>query len=343
MDIVVFVSVILTYIGMLTSDRKRLGGVQPVWTFLLILAALLSIYFAPFGFDRKMYEIIYLNPESFSKDQGWIVYNRIVRIVAGENSNIFFLINDILYTGGFVYFTFKTFNRDYAWYYLVIVFISIGYYSGGSNVLRSGLALSLIFYGLGLYMKYRNIIPLLICALMGCMIHLSTILIACALVVAYLYPKYKLYLGIWCLFLVLSYFNTLGFVSDTIIDLMGDDSYRLQGYLDGPNDLYKKAGFRFDFIVYSAVPIVFGLYYLVRKKFMDRFYIVIFSAYFLINSIWLVVIRMPYTDRMALMSWIFIPIIIAYPPLKGQMSNQRQMIFLSILFPFSLHLYFLFL
>lgn len=86
-------------------------------------------------------------------------------------------------------------------------------------------------------------------------------------------------------------------------------------------------------MIYSLIPIIIGVIYLIKYKIDDRFYATVFCAYILINIIWLVVIRIPFADRFALMSWVFIPMVTAYPPLKLNMPMRRQYLTVAIMLP----------
>lgn len=310
--------------------------VSNTWTVLLVMLAIAIIYWAPEGFDKLMYRGIYESPGRFKKDAGWETYNAIYRFIIGSHTDLFFLIHDIIYTYGFVYFAYKTFPKEYIWYYLLIVFISMGYYSGGTNVMRSGFAISLIFYGLGgLTFTRKSLIRFGIFASVACTIHLSTAIIVSALVVAYFWPRYKWYIVLWLIAVVLSYINALGEVADFMVRLLGDDSKRLTHYMTSAEaaDLYRNAGFRFDFVIYSLIPIIIGLIYLVKFRIDDRFYAIIFCGYIIINAVWLVVIRIPFADRFALMSWVFIPLVTCYPALKCNIQMRRQYLAMAILLP----------
>lgn len=323
-----------------SNDIPRVSN---TWTVLLVILAISIIYWAPEGFDKLMYRDIYESPGRFKKDAGWETYNAIYRFIIGSHTNLFFLVHDIFYTCGFVYFAYKTFSKEYVWYYLLIVFISIGYYSGGANVIRSGFAISLIFYGLGgLTFTRRSLIRFGIFSLVACAIHLSTAVIVGALVVAYFCPRYKWYLGMWMIILILSYANALGRVADFMSILLGDDAKRLTGYLNASDDIlavYRKTGFRLDFVVYSFVPIIIGLIYSTHYHVKDRFYMMILSGYLIVNAVWLVVIRIPFADRFALMSWVFIPVLMVYPSLKFNIPNKKTFLMIGIFLPMLLTLY----
>lgn len=345
---IIFIAFLTIFI--LPAERKVIPKIPIFFTIILIIWSIIVLYLAPYGFDRLQYLIMFnlLEYQTFTKDPGWVNYMWIIKSVVGDNSDAFFLINDIIFTGGFFYFAYKNFPKEYWWYYLVIVFISTGYYNGATNILRSGLGMSLVFYGLANFApECKHRIKALLFCLIGCTIHLSTGLILSAFVLAYFFPKHKVYLAIWSIFVVLSYFDTLNFIGPYISDFMGDESYRFDVYVDSIGqdiETYKNAGFRFDFLFYSAIPIIFALTYINKYKYRNPFYYILFSAYLIINSFWLIVIRMPFGDRFALMSWIFIPCLTTYPLLSSKSTpivNKKRWLLYSLLLPTALNIWYL--
>jgi hypothetical protein len=108
------------------------------------------------------------------------------------------------------------------------------------------------------------------------------------------------------------------------------DDNRMSSYLsqDESSALVRyKVGFRWDFVLYSLIPIAAGWYYIVKQKFDDHLYKSIYSAYILANSFWLLVIRAPFSDRFAYLSWFLMPLILAYPVIKQNTTvrNARRL------------------
>lgn len=258
-----FVVITLLY---LSGSGNKIPKVNVRWDVVFIIIAIILLFTAPEGFDKKMYRNIFLSPGTFSKDMGWELYNSFWRVVFLDNADFYFLAHDIIYTLGFVYFAFKTFNRKYVWFYLLVSFISLGFYNGGTNIMRSGFAMSLIFYGLANFKNnLRGCLKLCAFCIGACAIHISTGLIVFALVISYIFPKWKWYIALWCCFVLLAWADALAPVANVISYALGDNAARIDNYMldtHSISDLYEKTGFRIDFIIYSAVPIIFGIYYL---------------------------------------------------------------------------------
>lgn len=129
------------------------------------------------------------------------------------------------------------------------------------------------------------------------------------------YVKFqKFFIFIWIVCVLLSlivgdYFNTL-FAS------MFEGEEDRASYLMGTGEKYE-VGFRIDFIIYSLIPLLVGWYYIYKKGFNSTIYKMIYNAYLLTNSFWLLVIRADFSDRFAYLSWFMIPLVLAYPLLKN--------------------------
>lgn len=323
--------------------KRTVPPASRIGLIILAVGAVLCLYFAPYGTDRIQYELMFLNPGLWdgSKDGGWEYYNALMRFVTGESVNAFFFINDIIYVGAFLFFASRIFRREYAFYYFLIAVISLGFFSGGTNIMRSGMATAIFFVGLSRFPDKKFFV---IFSLLAASIHFSITLTICSIVAGYYYPKVKVYGWIWGIALLLSIANVLGGFVDYFSGLMDSAGDRLRAYVDDDSSgqgLYA-AGFRIDFLVYSVVPFAFAYYYKVKKHFEDKFYDTILSAYTLSNAFWLTVIRMPFTDRIALLSWILIPLLTAYPILTSKAKNiPTTTLILAILFPTALNIYFI--
>ena len=101
---------------------------------------------------------------------------------------------------------------------------------------------------------------------------------------------------------LINFFASLGFD-----DRMS--SYNTSEY----SDQFSKTGFRWDFLLYSFMPILMGWYVCVKKKIKDDLYKALCITYTLCNAFWVLVINAAFSNRFAYLSWFMYPIIIAYP------------------------------
>src|SRR5690606_344375 len=101
---------------------------------------------------------------------------------------------------------------------------------------------------------------------------------------------------------------------------------RATNYLSGQVDtsLFASTGFRWDFLLYSAVPVFTGWYYIYKKKYYDRHYNLLYATYLIANSFWILVIKANYSNRFAYLSWFMMGLVIVYPLLKKYIVSKQQ-------------------
>lgn len=195
---------------------------------------------------------------------------------------------------------------------MLFVFSSLMFFTFGTNGLRNGLACHLILLSMAMLFDDRWMTALVL-ALIAFGIHRSVILpIAGVLTGMYIIkePRHAIYFWIGSIFASLvaggaitNFFASLGF----------DD--RMTGYTDSSveMDRFSHTGFRWDFLLYSSVPVFMAWIVCVKKEVTDNWYNVICIAYCLCNAFWVMVIRSSFSNRFAYLSWFMYPIVIAYP------------------------------
>lgn len=95
---------------------------------------------------------------------------------------------------------------------------------------------------------------------------------------------------------------------------------RMSEYLNmsykGMEQMFSNIGFRWDFIIYSLIPIIAGVKYIYTYCYEDKLFIRLFNTYIASNAFWLLTIHVPYNNRFAYLSWFLYPIVLIYPLLK---------------------------
>ena len=203
---------------------------------------------------------------------------------------------------------------------------SFSFYSYGTNGIRNGLACSMILLGLAFMTKNRReqIIGIAICTV-ATYIHRSAALpFLMALSSLYIIHKFKTAYTFWIvsIFLSLILGNT---VANLFASLGFDD--RMSGYLNNTEALsseFSSSGFRWDFLIYSSMPIVLGYYVIVKKGIRNLTYEFLLNTYILSNAFWVIVIRAAFSNRFAYLSWFLYPIVVAYPLLKLPIWENNQ-------------------
>lgn len=200
---------------------------------------------------------------------------------------------------------------------------AFSFYTYSVNGLRSGLACAMVLACFGCIngsWLYRIIGFLL--AFCAFAIHNSTLLpISMALISLFLIKNFKIAYSFWIASIVISLMAG-GLLSNFIAGLGFDN--RLS-YITNQNDAqYTNNSFRFDFLIYSMMPILLGYYVIIKKGVKDKSYLFLLNTYTLSNAVWVIVIRAAYSNRFAYLSWFMYPIVLAYPLLRLDIWGKQQ-------------------
>lgn len=249
-----------------------------------------------------------------------------------SNLHAFFTLCSAIYVGS-LWLAMRRIFKGYYYIPLLVIFCMFTFWTYGVNGIRNGMGASLFI----LAMTYVNnplvMITLAICA---AGLHTSVYLMAACAVVAWFFNNSYYYLGGWFLSVVLSYFAGMtiqsyiagfGFVT-------GDD--RFTGYMTGENQIGEivqtTMEFRWDFLLYSAMAVFVGYYFIFIRKFKDEYYHWIYNIYLITNAFWVLVIRSTYSNRIAQISWFIMPIVLIYPFMKKRFwQNHERMTGIALL------------
>jgi hypothetical protein len=205
---------------------------------------------------------------------------------------------------------------------LIFLMSSLMYYTFGMNGIRNGMACHIVLLAISLLLDSKYVWGALLC-LVAFGVHRSTLLPIAAAVVAILgFRDFRYALYFW----VFSIFVSLvagGAISNFFASLGFDD--RMTQYINNQNmSEFSREGFRWDFLLYSSMPVVMGWYICIKRKISDNWYNVICMAYCLCNAFWVMVIRSAFSNRFAYLSWFIYPIVIAYPLINLPVWNDQD-------------------
>lgn len=293
------------------SNANGLPGVIPHKgvLFSTIIILFIALFPADYGSDKERYLAMFVNSDTInlSYDLGWTYYIKLFKFFS-SSATLFFLATSLLYFSGNYLFIKSIVHKKYVFYFLIVSFGSLGYFAYGVNTIRAGIGLSFLL----LAIVYRKNWRFIVFVVLAVMIHKSMVIPLAAFLIAKYYSKTKNLLIFWFVFLLLSIANVSS-VSDFLKVIFADSDNRIEGYIGVESSELYNAGFRIDFLIYSILPLLVGYYYIFKLKFKDDFYIRLFNMYIIVNSFWLLLIRIPFTDRFAYLSWFLIPIVVMYP------------------------------
>lgn len=257
-------------------------------------------------------------------DKEWLFRNIMEFFSATSTASNFFLFIEFIYVSGYLWAA-KRIIPNNPYLALLIILTSFSFYAYGINGIRNGMACSIICVGLSFITgNKRDRIFAILCCFFAVAIHASTILPATMMFISvYFIKDFKWALGFWITAIFVSLFAGNS-ISSLSIMIGFDDrmtSYLTQSPIDGK---FSHTGFRWDFLIYSAIPIFIGYYAIVKKRIEDKKYIILLNTYILCNAFWVIVIRASFNNRFAYLSWFMYPLVLAYPFLRLNIWNNQS-------------------
>lgn len=319
---ILMVSIFALWIGvrrLISKDYSCQEKGSP-WVIPLTLCILFSFWLGlrpihpAFG-DTVNYAIEYQMLDSvgvgFSWSSEWVWRWLMVSCkTAGLSVNSFFLVVELIYVLTAFLAVWKFMPSD-TMLGMVFVMGSLMFYTFGVNGLRNGIACHVVLLAISLLLDDRYVLGIIL-SLIAFGLHRSTILpTTAALVGIFVVRDFRYALAFW-IFSILVSLVAGDMVSNFFAGLGFDD--RMASYAESRNmSVFSREGFRWDFLLYSAMPIVMGWYICIKRNIQDNWYNVICMVYCLANAFWVMVIRSAYSNRFAYLSWFIYPIVIAYP------------------------------
>lgn len=290
------------------------------------------------GADTLNYVLIYSLGDSWAYffstriEAGFLLIVQLFRLL-DLNVEIFFTAITIFITLTLYLFFIKTVNYKsalelylFSSFFFICLYFSSWYFTGVSNGIRQGMALSLLFYALVFYHQKRYIL-FSVLALLSTLLHMSNALLL----------PFMLLLNVKFFTLRVSFvmfiFFAVGYALDwnqlyvkALSDLSGIDLYsKIKYYIDdGTGDL-PWVGFDIRFFAYNvfwfAVPFVLWQFKLIK---LDKNLIFILKIYALLSMFYFIFGFGPYSNRWAYPSWLFIPILQAYLLSSLQFGHAKK-------------------
>jgi len=241
---------------------------------------------------------------------------------------ILYLICALVYVGSLWGAMVRMFGNHYYIPFLVVLSM-FTFWQYGVNGIRNGMGASLFI----LAISYANNIPIMLfLALLATGIHKSIYLMVGAATLSWFFKNSKVYLWIWVVAIIASYFagNTIqNYIAS--IGFLNEDT-RFNYYMTTDAETFKRwegatiiVGFRWDFLVYSAIAVFVGYYFIFKRKFQDEYYHWLFNIYLLTNAFWVLVIRSAFSNRFAQISWFIMPVVLIYPFMKKRFFPNHEL------------------
>lgn len=309
------------------ESRNDLPIVLALSLFLILWLGLrpVSYVFGDTGNYAKSF--LFFESRQMSDEKEWVFYGLMGYVKSlGLPVNVFFLIVEFFYIGGISYACIRGFGRSHALLPLVLTLASFSCFSYAVNGLRQGMACSLMLAALACRQEPKSWWPVAVLSFFAIHVHTSTMLLVGAIVLATFYKNTKTYFIAWIVCLLIG--AVASGMTETIFSNVGllgsadDVSY----YDNNTADLsqFSKTGFRYDFMLYGSVPILVGVYFVLKEGFDDEWYKLLLNVYLISNCFWALVNQSWLSNRVAYLSWCSYGLVIAYPLIMSDYIPDRR-------------------
>ena len=320
------------YIG-LQKNGPILGSPQKIFSsvFLMLTISIYmglrqnSAYFGDTVNYAAKFHLIQSNLTLRQAELGkeWIFEGLMVFFAKYSNLQMFFLSCAIIYMSTLWLAMYRFFgNRCYIPFLVAMSMFTFWAY--GVNGIRNGMAASITMLALSFRPRYIVMACLSVIAL-G--IHQSLMLTLAAAALAWKITNPKIYLAGWLGMIVISSVGGDAAANFLLSTGIIEDE-RLGGYLTNTeySHQFSSLGFRWDFLMYSAMPVAVGYYFIFKRNYTDTIYIWLFNIYLTVNAFWILVINAQFSNRFAQISWFIMPIVLIYPFIKYDLGNKQARI-----------------
>lgn len=234
------------------------------------------------------------------------------------DQRLFFIIMSTLYFGCMYLGLKRLFPNNVKLAFLTYL-AGFSTFSYAVNGIKAGVAASIFILALSFKDK-KLICALLMLISLG--FHHSMILPIAACIVVYFLKDAKWYYWIWGLSLMMcilhiTYFQGL---------FAGYSDEQGASYLTATSETTTAhMGFRPDFILYSAMPVLLGYKYEIRNQNkLSGTYQFLMHFYLLTNAVWMLCMYASFNNRIAYLSWFVYPIIIIAPFLDKNNEDPER-------------------
>lgn len=271
-------------------------------------------------------------------DEGEWVWNQIMYWCAQRmGPNQFLTIIELGYFG-FTFWACKRLTSNNVLVSLLFVMGAFSFYTYGINGIRNGLACAMTLTALSYSqggLSNKIIAGFLAFAAFN-IHHSSGLPILMAVISLFFIRSFKWAYTFWILSTIISL--VAGDALTSLFAGMGFDDRLSYLTAEKEEGLFSHTGFRWDFLIYSIMPLLLGYYVVIRRGIRNKIYEFLLNTYTLSNAFWVMVNQANYSNRFAYLSWFMYPLVLAYPLLKmniwGEVQGVRlkQIMFAQIVF-----------
>ena len=285
----------------------------------------LSIVFADMAQYKDMLDYYGGTYFRFNYEAENFIYDNLMIYLAcnGFPYPLYYLMIATLYFTCYYICLKKIFKHDS--YIMFILFLSAFMtFTSSVNGIKAGAATAIFMVAVANFENWKKWLPLL---LISYGFHHAMQLPIVAFICNKLYYKTNVYFAFWifCLLCAAAHITVFQTIFANYTDEKG------ASYLSGTGQEWGgKSGFRVDFVLYSAMPVIMGYYAIIKEKIADFFYERILSIYMLSNGVWMLCMYMNYNNRLAALSWGMYVVVLFYPIFRCAWPGNRNETFKKI-------------
>lgn len=284
-------------------------GLRPLDVVFGDMVAYESVYHSklegvPFEWNWESNNII------FDNYFAWVGSNRL-------GTTFFFCSISLLYFIGAYYASKRFFPKNTLAGYLIFL-AAFSTFSYGVNGIKAGAAGVIFLNALSYRNNLKICIPLM---LISWGFHHSMQLPVMAFAMTLFYKNTKTYFVIWITCFAIAALH-ISFFQNLFSNLVDEKSASYLSHYD--EDWGGKTGFRLDFIIYSAMPILVGYWAIIKKRIKpSTTYSTLLNMYLITNSAWMLCIYANFTNRIAYLSWFMYPFVLVYPYINENWGKNK--------------------
>ena len=324
----------LSMFGRIYDQRIIIGakyGYRPIFlysTFFVLFFGFrpISGHFADTVVYSRVFQMLQdfgvFNLEGTEKVEGDWLFSLLMKYCSKIMNVYFFLaINTFLYISAMI----KGCKILDYWHGALLMLFCIGsfeFYPFAVNGVRNGVACSIMILAVA-YLCQKKIIWAIFLSFLAVGFHKSAILPAVCMLFTCFVSKPKYMFVTWLGAIIVSL--VIGEYVDNLLSAMSYDD-RLASELQDNNadGVVMEHRFRWDFLLYSSMPIILGWYTIFKRKLFNKTYLILLGTYIYSNAFWVLAIRAMFSNRIAYLSWFIYPIVLAYPLLNFPVFKKNH-------------------
>lgn len=231
--------------------------------------------------------------------------------------SMLFLLGDALYFGCTYAACRKWFPRDtFAAYAVFLGAFSTFSYS--CNGVKAGIAGAIFLLGSS---YYENRLISIILILLSWGFHHSMQLPVAAYILTLFFKNPKWYFYGWAFCSLMAVLHVESF-AELFSSMSSDESATAYLLATGGSEDSFVTGFRPDFMLYSAMPVLVGYIIVMKEKLqVSKLYSSLLHMYLCTNGVWMLCMYASYNNRIAYLSWFMYPFVLIYPFLKEDLRG----------------------